>query len=101
MIEIVTLYKGTDFLMDVTVTGDIDLATATEATAILRKIGVDDITLTKTGGDITINAMVISVRIQDSVMLTYPVGVYELRMTATVGGDILPIKPTPDVITVR
>lgn len=101
MTQKIILYKGTDFLMDVTVTGQIDLSIATEATAVLRKNGVDDIALTMSGGDITISGMVISVRIQDGVTTTLPNGAYDLRMTATVSGDILPIVPDPETITVK
>ena len=99
MSQRVILYIGTDFFLIVNVTGDIDLPAATAATFILRKNGVEDIVFTMAEENISIEGMTMTIHIDDGVV-TVP-GMYEIRITATVGGHILPIETTPSTLTAR
>ena len=92
----IVLYIGTDFYLTVNVTGDIDIQLATAATATLKKPGLANITVTKAQGHITIVNSSLIIHLNDDVV-TVP-GIYELRITATVGGEILPISSNPETI---
>lgn len=78
-----TLY-GSDVRVDITASG-INLSTATQIQFILRKSGIPDIILTKTGGDIVANSSTTAtVEIPKSAITA--AGVYEIKIIVTSSG---------------
>jgi len=75
---------GTDVSVSITAAG-INLSTATQIQFILKKLGLPDIVLTETGGDIVVNSSTsATVEIpKDSVP---SVGVYEIKIIVTSSG---------------
>jgi len=95
--SLIEVLKSTDVDITITVTG-IDLADITAMTVSLEKSGYTAIPLTIAGGQITVGATTINVRIEDTVLTT--AGVYNVRITATENGNLRGLKADPSFITV-
>ena len=75
--SLIEVLKSTDVDITITVTG-IDLADITAMTVSLEKSGYTAIPLTIAGGQVTVGATTINVRIEDTVLTT--AGVYNVRI---------------------
>lgn len=94
----VVIYKGTDVDITINVTG-LTIGSMSEITVTLQKAGQSDISFTKTGGAITVDGSSLNLRIDDGTLIDS--GVYAMRLTATVSGDVRGLSLTPDRITVK
>lgn len=97
MTEIV-VYKNTDVDITINVSG-LTVGSMSEITLTLQKAGESDITFTKTDGSITVDGSSLNLRIDDGTLIDS--GVYAMRLTATVSGDVRGLSLTPDRITVK
>lgn len=95
--SLIEVLKSTDVDITITVTG-IDLADITAMTVSLEKSGYTAIPLTIAGGQVTVGATTINVRIEDTVLTT--AGIYNVRITATENGNLRGLKSDPSFITV-
>lgn len=97
MTEIV-VYKNTDIDITINVTG-LTVGSMSEITLTLQKAGESDIAFTKTDGSITVNGSSLNLRIDDGTLIDS--GVYAMRLTGTVSGDVRGLSLTPNRITVK
>lgn len=74
-------FLGTDIDLSVTATG-VNLSTATEIKCIFRKLGIADVTLTKTGSDISVTSSTTCTVSIDKTDITIG-GMYEIRLVVT------------------